>query len=110
MIWFGRLSAISQLASRVGGRGGVGQSLSISLYYLAQGERQGGSPLIELGKNEISSNLRKYLKHYLPTFFARAKQQQFNANAKNIPEFFMHSWTQIFAFANLYQAFLPTSQ
>jgi hypothetical protein len=26
MIWFGRLSAISQLASRVGGGGGVGQN------------------------------------------------------------------------------------
>jgi hypothetical protein len=45
MIWFGRLSAISQLASRVGGGGGegeLGKILSISLHYLAQGERQGG--------------------------------------------------------------------
>jgi hypothetical protein len=43
MIWFGRLSDISQLASRVGGREGeLGKILSISLHYLAQGERQGG--------------------------------------------------------------------
>ncbi len=52
MIWFGRLSAISQLASRVGGGGGdLGNILSISLHYMAQGERQGGgripSPWIE---------------------------------------------------------------
>jgi hypothetical protein len=42
MIWFGRLSAISQLASRMGGEGELGKILSISLHYLAQGERQGG--------------------------------------------------------------------
>ncbi len=39
MIWFGWMSDISQLASRVE-RGGVG--LPISLHYLAQGEGQGG--------------------------------------------------------------------
>jgi hypothetical protein len=43
------MSDISQLASRVGG-GGVGQSLSIPLHYLAQGERQGGAdPCLSLG-------------------------------------------------------------
>jgi hypothetical protein len=45
MVWFGWLSAISQLASRVGGRGGEGEwgsDLPISIHYLAQGEGQGG--------------------------------------------------------------------
>ncbi len=44
MIWSGILSAISQLASRVGdgGEGELGKILSISLHYLAQGERQEG--------------------------------------------------------------------
>jgi hypothetical protein len=39
MIWFGWLSDISQLASRVGGGGGgVGQSLYISLHYMQSGQ------------------------------------------------------------------------
>jgi hypothetical protein len=44
MIWFGKMSDNSQLASMVGGwgRGGVGKSLSISLHYLAKDEWQGG--------------------------------------------------------------------
>jgi hypothetical protein len=40
-----------------------------------------------------------------PYFVARDKQQQFNANMKNKPPLFMHSWTQIFNFENLYQHF-----
>jgi hypothetical protein len=39
MIWFGRLSAISQLQGW--GEGELGKILYISLHYLAQGERQG---------------------------------------------------------------------
>ncbi len=33
MIWFGRLSVISQLARRVGGEGELGKNLSMSLHY-----------------------------------------------------------------------------
>ncbi len=49
MIWFGRLSAISQLASR-GGEGirASGEIFSISLHYLAQGEGREGDTYIGL--------------------------------------------------------------
>jgi hypothetical protein len=38
MIWFGWMSDISQLASKVGGEGEWGNKLPISLHYLAQAE------------------------------------------------------------------------
>ncbi len=42
MIWFGRMSDISSLASRVGGEGDWGNKVPLSLHYMAQGEVQGG--------------------------------------------------------------------
>ncbi len=45
MIWFVWMSDISQIASRVGGRGGDwerGSKLPISLHYLVQGEGTAG--------------------------------------------------------------------
>jgi hypothetical protein len=48
MIWFGRMSDISPLASRVGGEGDWGAQVPLSLHYLAQGEGQGEGGLRSL--------------------------------------------------------------
>jgi hypothetical protein len=42
MIWFGRMSDISQLANRMGAEGEWGAKVPISLHYLSQGEGKGG--------------------------------------------------------------------